>query len=97
MKNKTNDRIINEKNSLSNWKEKKENLILRVWHPKKTQNLDEIINILVNEIKTYPKFFDSCDNIQSNEIYEELVKEAKTLGQIYIQNKKKGMMKLINK
>jgi hypothetical protein len=29
MKNKTNDRIINEKNSLSNWKEKKENLILR--------------------------------------------------------------------
>ena len=105
MKNKTNDRIINEKNSLSNWKEKKENLNLRdcqIMQKKtqtdlKTQNLDEIINILVNEIKTYPKFFDSCDNIQSNEIYEELVKEAKTLGQIYIQNKKKGMMKLINK
>ena len=37
MKNKTNDRIIKEKNSLSNWK---------------TQNLDDIINILVNEIKT---------------------------------------------
>ena len=56
---------------------------------KKTQNLDDIINILVNEIKTYPKFFYSCDNIQSNKIYEELVKEAKTLVQIYIQNKKK--------
>ena len=35
MKNKTNDRIIKEKNSLSNWKEKKENLILRGCHAKK--------------------------------------------------------------
>ena len=38
MKNKTNDRIINEKNSLSNWKEKKENFILRGCNAKKNSN-----------------------------------------------------------
>ena len=94
---KTQNKIINESNKLSNWSEKKELLIqkgISIMTNKcntdlGTDDINKIINDLIYEIIIYPNFLDSCKNeSQSAEILEELNIQAKQLGKSYLSKKK---------
>ena len=94
IKQNTKDRINNKKNELSIWDDQKEKLIsqgIQIMVEKSKENLNtknenDLIQILINEIKNYPKFFDSCKNEnQIDEIIKQLKIKAKPIVNDYIK------------
>ena len=90
----TKNRIKNEKNGLLKWEDEKEKLISKGFQIMiekskenlKTKNENQIIQILINEVKNYPRFFDSCKSeIQIDEIIKQLIFKAKPIANDYIK------------
>ena len=90
----TSDRIKNEKNGLLKWDDQKEKLISKGFQIMiekskenlKTKNENQIVQILINEVKNYPRFFDSCKNEkQIDEIIKILQYKAKPIAIDYIK------------
>ena len=95
-KEETKQKILNEANSLSNWsdiknlkiKEGYEIMIHKADTNLGTKDLNTIIDILVKEVINYPSFCDSLKNkTHFNEVYNELQKKAKEIGNNYIIKK----------
>ena len=97
MEEETRHKIINTMNNLSNWSETKnlhvnkgkEIMMQKLESNLKTKDLNEIINILIEEVRTYPRF---CDFLKDKKYYDqvfgELRKIAEELGKKYINQKK---------
>ena len=95
-KEQTKNKIINTGNSLSNWADKKtlkiqEGYAIMIQKSDmnlQTKDLNQIINILINEVKNYPKFCDSFkSDTQFNEVFNELKNKAAEIGKNYIEKK----------
>ena len=96
MEEETRHKIINIMNNLSNWSETKnlhvnkgkEIMMQKLESNLKTKDLNEIINILIEEVRTYPRF---CDFLKDKKYYDqvfgELRKIAEELGKKYINQK----------
>ena len=98
MKEDTIQKIVNEANTLPNWSDKKnlkikegyEIMIRKSDSNLGTKDLNEIIKILINEVKNYPRFCDSLKNdTHFNQVFNELQKMAKEIGNNYINKKNK--------
>ena len=96
LKEKTQYQIISLMNNLANWSEIKNSQINKgkeIMNQKlesnlNTKDLNQIINILINEIKNYPRFCDLLkDEKHFNEVFDELKNIAKIIGQKYINKK----------
>lgn len=96
MVNETKQKILFQQNSLSNWQiiknikinEGKEIMTLKSESDLKTLDLKEIINILIYEVKVYPKFCDALKNQDHfNEVFNELQKNAEIIANKYINKK----------
>jgi hypothetical protein len=110
IKQMTKNRIKNEKNGLLKWEDEKEKLISKGFQIMiekskenlKTKNENQIIQILINEVKNYPRFFDSCKSeIQIDEIIKQLIFKAKPIANDYIKKineaeEKERSMKEVN-
>ena len=97
-KEETKNQIINLSNNLLNWPEIKNNQINKgkeIMNQKiesnlGTKDLNQIIGILLNEVKNYPRY---CDLLKTNEhfnqVFNELRPIAEQLGKNYINKKNK--------
>ena len=89
----TKNRIINDKNDLSKWEDQKEKLISKgfsIMINKSKENLNtkdqnQITQILINNVKNSPNFFNSCKNNQKDQILKELQFKAKQIANEYIK------------
>ena len=94
----TKNQILNLSNNLLNWPEIKNNQINKgkeIMNQKiesnlGTKDLNQIIGILLNEVKNYPRY---CDLLKTNEHYNQVFNElrpiAEQLGKNYINKKNK--------
>ncbi len=106
IKNNLINKINNKSNQLNKWSDEKYKLIQNdylIILKKSNDNLNtndtnQIINILVYEVKNIPRFFDPFKNeYQSSEIKEKLSYEAKNIANQYLanQNERNDIIKKI--
>ena len=98
IKEETMYQILSKSNGLTNWSEiknfqinkGKEIMVQKSESNLDTKDLNQIINILINEVKNYPRF---CDLLKDKEHYEQVFNELKTIahqiGKNYINKKNK--------
>ena len=98
IKNETMNQILAKSNNLKNWSEIKNNqinkgkeiMMQKAESNLDTKDLDKIINILINEVRNYPRF---CDLLSDNKHFEEVFNELKIIseqiGKKYIMRKNK--------
>jgi hypothetical protein len=98
IKNNLINKINNKSNQLNKWSDEKYKLIQNgylIMLKKSNDNLNtndsnEIINILVDEVISTPRFFDHCKNeYESSEIIEKLSNEAQYIAKQYLANQNK--------
>ena len=96
IKEKTQNEVIKLKNNLPNWSEiknlevnkGKEIMFLKLESNIETKDINQLINILLEEVKNYPKFCDPLkDKERFDQVFTELKKFAEDIGQNHIAKK----------